>query len=204
MRLLIIRHGESEANILNVHEGRADFELTEVGQQQVILLSEWVNNHYKLDKIYSSSLKRATQTALLLGNKQQIEIEYEEGLMEWNNGLIAGLSREEAEEKYPIVNGLAPHDAVYEQESILDFRYRAEKILSKIISENPDDATIAIVSHGGMINKLYQSFLKLPFDTNAIFHCGDTSLHEWTIKGNKRHIVFSNRLEHLNKLCIKS
>ncbi|MGF9978952.1 histidine phosphatase family protein [Viridibacillus arvi] len=204
MRLLIIRHGESEADILNVHEGRADFELTEVGQQQVILLSEWVNNHYKLDKIYSSSLKRATQTALLLGNKQQIEIEYEEDLMEWNNGLIAGLSREEAEEKYPIVNGLAPHDAVYEQESILDFRYRAEKILSKIISENPDDATIAIVSHGGMINKLYQSFLKLPFDTNAIFHCGDTSLHEWTIKGNKRHIVFSNRLEHLNKLCIKS
>ncbi|QOV11616.1 histidine phosphatase family protein [Viridibacillus arvi] len=204
MRLLIIRHGESEADILNVHEGRADFELTEVGQQQVILLSEWVNNHYKLDKIYSSSLKRATQTALLLGNKQQIEIEYEEDLMEWNNGLIAGLSREEAEEKYPIVNGLAPHDAVYEQESILDFRYRAEKILSKIISENLDDATIAIVSHGGMINKLYQSFLKLPFDTNAIFHCGYTSLHEWTIKGNKRHIVFSNRLEHLNKLCIKS
>ncbi|KOO51092.1 histidine phosphatase family protein [Viridibacillus arvi] len=204
MRLLIIRHGESEADILNVHEGRADFELTEVGQQQVILLSEWVNNHYKLDKIYSSSLKRATQTALLLGNKQQIEIEYEEDLMEWNNGLIAGLSREEAEEKYPIVNGLAPHDAVYEQESILDFRYRAEKILSKIISENPDGATIAIVSHGGMINKLYQSFLKLPFDTNAIFHCGDTSLHEWTIKDNKRHIVFSNCLEHLNKLCIKS
>lgn len=204
MRLLIIRHGESEADILNVHEGRADFELTEVGQQQVILLSEWVNNHYKLEKIYSSSLKRATQTALLLGNKQQIEIEYEEDLMEWNNGLIAGLSREEAKEKYPLVNGLAPHDAVYEQESILDFRYRAEKILSKIISENPDDATIAIVSHGGMINKLYQSFLKLPFDTNTIFHCGDTSLHEWTIKGNKRHIVFSNRLEHLNKLCIKS
>lgn len=200
MRLLIIRHGESEADILNVHEGRADFELTEVGQQQVILLSEWVNNHYKLDKIYSSTLKRATQTALLLGNKQQIEIEFDEDLMEWNNGLIAGLSREEAEERYPLVIDLALHDAVYEQESILDFRYRAEKILSKIISENPDDATIAIVSHGGMINKLYQSFLKLPFDTNVIFHCGDTSLHECTIKDNQRHIVFSNRLEHLNNL----
>ncbi|MGE7921451.1 histidine phosphatase family protein [Viridibacillus sp. NPDC093762] len=200
MRLLIIRHGESEADILNVHEGRADFKLTEVGQQQVILLSEWVNNHYKLDKIYSSTLKRATQTALLLGNKQQIEIEFDEDLMEWNNGLIAGLSREEAEERYPLVIDLAPHDAVYEQESILDFRYRAEKILSKIISEHPDDATIAIVSHGGMINKLYQSFLKLPFDTNVIFHCGDTSLHEWTIQDNQRHIVFSNRLDHLNNL----
>jgi 2,3-bisphosphoglycerate-dependent phosphoglycerate mutase len=29
MRLLIIRHGESQADLLNVHEGRADFELTD-------------------------------------------------------------------------------------------------------------------------------------------------------------------------------
>ena len=29
MLLIIIRHGESEADILRVHEGRADFELTE-------------------------------------------------------------------------------------------------------------------------------------------------------------------------------
>jgi len=29
MQILLIRHGESEANILNVHEGRTDFELTE-------------------------------------------------------------------------------------------------------------------------------------------------------------------------------
>ncbi|MGE7625284.1 histidine phosphatase family protein [Viridibacillus sp. NPDC096237] len=200
MKLLIIRHGESEADILNVHEGRADFDLTEVGQQQAILLSEWIHSHYNLDKIYSSTLKRATQTALLLGNKQQVDIVYEEDLMEWNNGLIAGLSREAAEEKYPEIEGLAPHDAVYEQESVLDFRFRAEKILSKVISENPGDTTIAIVSHGGMINRLYQSFLKLPFDTNVIVHCGDTSLHEWIIKDNQRHIVFSNRLEHLNNL----
>ena len=31
MRLLIIRHGESQADLLNVHEGRADFELTDRG-----------------------------------------------------------------------------------------------------------------------------------------------------------------------------
>ena len=31
MRILVVRHGESEADILNVHEGRADFDLTEKG-----------------------------------------------------------------------------------------------------------------------------------------------------------------------------
>lgn len=31
MRILVIRHGESEADLLDVHEGRADFELTKRG-----------------------------------------------------------------------------------------------------------------------------------------------------------------------------
>jgi 2,3-bisphosphoglycerate-dependent phosphoglycerate mutase len=29
MEILLIRHGESEADLLQVHEGRADFELTD-------------------------------------------------------------------------------------------------------------------------------------------------------------------------------
>ncbi len=42
MQILLIRHGESEADILNVHEGRADFELTERGRKQVGSLSQKV------------------------------------------------------------------------------------------------------------------------------------------------------------------
>ena len=42
MRLLIIRHGESQADLLNVHEGRADFELTDRGHQQAQAMSKWV------------------------------------------------------------------------------------------------------------------------------------------------------------------
>lgn len=38
MKLLIVRHGESEADILQVHEGRADFELTEKGHKQAAYL----------------------------------------------------------------------------------------------------------------------------------------------------------------------
>ncbi|MDP4164007.1 MAG: phosphoglycerate mutase family protein, partial [Bacillota bacterium] len=34
MELLLIRHGQSEADLLGVHEGKADFPLTELGQQQ--------------------------------------------------------------------------------------------------------------------------------------------------------------------------
>jgi 2,3-bisphosphoglycerate-dependent phosphoglycerate mutase len=42
MEILLIRHGESEADILNVHEGRADFPSTELGQKQAMAMANRV------------------------------------------------------------------------------------------------------------------------------------------------------------------
>lgn len=54
MQILLIRHGESEADILNVHEGRADFELTERGRKQVGSLSQKVKKDFPPDFIWAS------------------------------------------------------------------------------------------------------------------------------------------------------
>ena len=69
MRIIVIRHGESEGDILNVHEGRADFNLTEKGHIQAEAMAEYVSKTYKIDKIYVSTLKRAVQTAKHLSEK---------------------------------------------------------------------------------------------------------------------------------------
>ena len=197
MKLLIIRHGESEADILNVHEGRADFHLTDKGHTQAQAMSDYVRKNYSINKIYSSPLKRAFQTASHLSEATGIPIITDEHLMEFNNGLIAGLSREKAAQKYPFVPNLPIHAAVYEQESKLEFRHRAEFILSKIISENEEDATIAIISHGGLINQLYQAFLQLPVVSGISFATGDTGIHEWLIKGQDRYVIKADSLTHL-------
>jgi len=42
MVILVIRHGETEANILDVHEGRADFELTQKGHRQAAAMARYV------------------------------------------------------------------------------------------------------------------------------------------------------------------
>lgn len=193
MRLLIIRHGQSEADILDVHEGRADYELTEVGHRQAKQMADYVISNYRINKIYSSSLKRAVQTANYIAQLTNKEIIYEDKLMEFNNGLIAGMNWVEADEKYPYQPDLPIHMSVYEQESKLEFRYRAEYVLSKIISENKEDDTIVVVTHGGMINQLYHAFLKLPIEDNIIVQTGDVGIHEWRIDGDSRVIVYSNR-----------
>lgn len=197
MRLLIIRHGESEADILDVHEGRADFNLTEKGHTQAQAMAEYLKKHYTIHKIYASPLKRAFQTATHLSEAIGVPVITEEKLMEFNNGLIAGLSWAEADEKYPRIPDLPVHASVYEQESKLEFRYRAEYILSKIIAENEDDSTVAIVSHGGMINQLYQAFLKLPVTSGMTFPTSDTGIHEWMIKGEEQYVLRANGTTHL-------
>ena len=57
MKLLIIRHGESQADILKVHEGRADFELTERGHRQAEAMSKYVRKNYQVKKFTTVPLK---------------------------------------------------------------------------------------------------------------------------------------------------
>ena len=73
-------------------------------------------------------------------------------------------------------------------------------MLSKIISENDNDAVIAVVAHGGMINQLYRSFLRLPVDSNIRFATGDTGIHEWLITDDYRAVVKANEMRHTNGL----
>ena len=196
MRLLIIRHGESEADILDVHEGRADFPLTERGHRQAEAMATYVKRHYDVSAIYCSTLKRAYQTAQHLSEKTGVSLSPDENLMEFNNGLIAGLARDIVDKQYPRVNNLPIHAAVYEQESVLEFRYRAEYALSKIIYENNEDATVAIVTHGGMVNQLYRAFLRFPIETDIGFATGDTGIHEWRIQEGRRIIAKANMTAH--------
>jgi len=197
--ILIIRHGQSEADILNVIEGRANFNLTELGRKQAKAMADWVKENYSINKIYSSPLNRAKQTAEYVSKVYGIDIIFDDDLMEWKNGLIAGLTPEEAKKKYPEPKRF-PHTRVYEQESIIDFRMRAETILSKIINENKDDDTIVIVSHSGMINMLFRSFIESSTNSDISIKSGDTGIHYWKINSGKKSIQFCNKNEHIKNI----
>ena len=196
MKLLVIRHGESEADLLDVHEGRADFALTERGHRQAEAMADYVANNYNISKIYASTLTRAKQTAGHLSEKTGIPIVFDENLMEFNNGLLAGLPRDVVREKYPIIPDLPIDKAVYGQESQVEFRQRAENALSRVISESQVDETIAIVSHGGTINQLYRSLFDMPVDCIFFFNTADTGIHVWSLTDTERRVEKANFDEH--------
>ncbi len=196
MKLLVIRHSESEADLLDVHEGRADFALTKRGHKQAEAMANYVADNYNISKIYASTLTRAKQTAQHLSDKIGVSIVFDENLMEFNNGLLAGLPRAIVREKYPEVPDLPIDKAVYGQESQLEFRQRAENALSRIMNEAENDETVAVVSHGGMINQLYRSFFNMPVDCMYFFNTADTGIHIWSLTDRERRVIKANFDEH--------
>ncbi|PGS50163.1 histidine phosphatase family protein [Bacillus sp. AFS041924] len=197
MEILLIRHGQSEADILNVHEGRADFSLTELGIKQVHKMAERVKDEFAPEIIWSSTLKRAKETATILSNRIGCEVKFEDDLMEHNNGVLAGLSFEDAK-KIPMPKH--PHERVENGESAIEFRMRMEMIFSRILANSTHIERIAIVAHGGVIHNLIHSFLKMPIHTDFGFFTGDTGIHLLEINNRGRFIRFLNDTNHIKSL----
>jgi len=199
MELLIIRHGESEADLLGVHEGRADFPLTPEGERQASQMAAYIKQNHPPEIILSSPLIRAKRTAVILQEAIGCELQEEVDLMEFNNGILAGLKREEAAIKYPFPEGGRPaHVPIQDGESELEFRYRAERIFSKILSDYKDYKRVAVVSHGGLISNLLKAFLKQHNNQEFVFATGDTGIHLLAVKEDLRIVRFLNKQEHLS------
>ena len=197
MVILVIRHGESEADILNVHEGRADYQLTERGQKQAAAMAKYVSENYRISRIYSSTLKRAVQTAEHLSEETGISVEYDSDLMEFNNGLLAGLSYEEADRLYPYIENLPIDQAVYGQESKVQFRDRAIKVLNKVLADNDSNDIVALVTHGGMVNQLYGAMAHTPIGENVFFCTSDTGIHVWEVTDKGSYVRKANIDAHI-------
>ena len=62
VRMLFVRHGQSEANEKMLFTGQTDVSLSQTGRHQAQALKEFVLRTYAVDAIRSSDLKRACET----------------------------------------------------------------------------------------------------------------------------------------------
>ena len=60
--LLLIRHGQSVANLENVFGGHLDKPLTELGLRQAQLTADFIKENFAVDAVYASDLMRAYVT----------------------------------------------------------------------------------------------------------------------------------------------
>ncbi len=96
-KIVLFRHAQSFGNVKQILYGVTDYELTDFGKEQASWLKDpFQKNLGKIDKIYSSSLKRAMQTAqVALSIQSEAEfrnkVEIAQGIQEWNFGSLENL-----------------------------------------------------------------------------------------------------------------
>ena len=153
MTLYLVRHGKDDESIRG---GWSNHGLLSTGVEQVHkLASEMVAVHMNIDYIYSSDLQRTKETAEILSGYLGCPVEYDAGLRETNNGDLAGMKHELANEKYPGIYwaSLAYDECYPNGESPAMFYHRVKtawlKLKNKIL-EQPTK-TALVVTHQGVI-----------------------------------------------------
>lgn len=166
MKLLLIRHAESLGNVDQRIQGRQDQDLSDQGRLQAQTLGTFLAaNLWQPSHLYSSSLKRAVQTAqlLLAPLPTQPPTQYIQELQELNNGIFDGLTWQEAETRYPQLCQALMTSAEWipipEAESLQAIRDRAQAFLQALLRNHGNQDQIWIVSHGGFLQYLVAAIL---------------------------------------------
>lgn len=196
--LLLIRHGESEANREAYFAGQIDACLLEKGVEQATLSAEFVKKNYKVSAIYSSDLQRAYRTAECFADVLGIDIIKETDLREINGGDFQGKKHAELPELFPeeygsvwlrhIGKAKCPNG-----ETIKELGERVIATLEKIAKENKGK-TVLISTHATPIRA-----------TQCIVETGSVDQMEntpWASNASVTEITYNNGKWELVKASI--
>lgn len=147
MKLLLIRHGQTDWNVLGKIQGITDIPLNETGIKQAENARNKLLNE-NIDVIISSPLKRAKETAQIIADGKNAPIILDEQLKERCFGDFEGKMQEEF--NFNEVWNYKLNKQYKDLESVGALFKRIENFLQEIKKEYKDK-TILIVTHGAVI-----------------------------------------------------
>ncbi len=151
MRLLLVRHGETDWNRDWRSLGQTDIPLNQVGREQARRVAQALSSE-RLAAIYSSPLSRALETAQGIAQAHGLSVAMEQGLMEMDAGELDGLFFPEMREKPEYAELLRrwATDATEVRfpggENLREVQERAWAVIERIVG-NHSDGSVVVVSH---------------------------------------------------------
>jgi broad specificity phosphatase PhoE len=148
-RIFLIRHGTTEWNREEIFRGRADCALNDTGRAEARAVAVYLQG-VEIEKIYSSPLSRADETAKAIAAKRGLQVIPDPAFIDLDFGEWQGLPLKEVREKYPDLYRAwreRPQDVTFPGgENLAQVRARAWEGLLRVVQENPEK-TALIVSH---------------------------------------------------------
>jgi probable phosphoglycerate mutase len=186
IRVVLWRHGQTDWNVENRFQGHSDIPLNKVGHYQASEAAK-VLAALRPDRIISSDLIRAQETAAPLAALTDIKIEINPNLRETDGGLWEGklASENRATHGELFANwyegGDEPAGVTGERRS--DVAKRAVAVIEKETTNF--SGTIVFVTHGGTVRSVLGSILKLPIAQWGVI--GGLSNACWSILELTKH-----------------
>lgn len=178
-RICIIRHGETEWNQEAKIQGQIDIPLNETGRAQSLAMAFNASRH-KFSAIYSSDLKRASETAHALAEREGQEVKLLESLRERHYGIFQNVTKHEAGELYPVAHDLyIKRDLYYDfetGESLVNFAKRVHEAFDWLVEHHKNEL-IAVVTHAGVLDVIRRTATGKPLHEPRDFHIPNCALN---------------------------
>ncbi len=184
MSILLIRHGETNANATGVIQ-LADEPLSErgVGQARRLGVRLASSPAPPVGRIFASDLRRATMTAEAIASATGAAVEIQPLLQERDFGELRGRTYAEVGVDIMAEGYLPPQGESWEafdQRVVEAWRWLCGVLgaarESAVRERRDPDAAVAIVTHGLVCGSLARNHLALPAGVEAPAHWGNTSL----------------------------
>ena len=160
MRLYIIRHGETEWNVKRRFQGRSDIPLNEEGRRLARITAEALED-VPFSRIYTSPLKRAYETAMIIKGVRDIPVMTEPRIIEISFGEYEGLCCGKKDYNIPdpeFMNFFDRPEAYKPPrgaEGIEELKARTADFLAEIVhNKDMEGDTILVSTHGAALRGL--------------------------------------------------
>ena len=194
--IYLVRHGQTNWNILGKTQGHGNSDLTEKGIDQAKDLADAMVK-YPIDYIYSSDLGRAVQTAEIIADKFDKEVIATPSLREMGFGEWEGLLIKEIQEKYGDVYKTwrnEPHLAeIPGGETLHIIKERTDKFLK----EKYDGKHIVLVTHSVTARVILLSVLNSSVENIYRINQGNTALNVIEFRNYGPVVIKMNDTSHI-------
>jgi broad specificity phosphatase PhoE len=166
-RILLIRHGSTDLLGRVLYGRMPGVFLNAEGRRQTGELASTLKARYSLDKIVSSPLERAVETAELIANATGSAITIDDGITEVDSGSWTGKTFKDlnALDHWRQYNRRRSLTCPPGGETMMDVQSRSWRALQKMIDlQNTSSDTCALVTHGDVIRCLLVLFLGMSID----------------------------------------
>jgi broad specificity phosphatase PhoE len=196
--LLLLRHGQIEANRRGLWHGSTDSALTWRGRRQARRTARHIASaHPDLSAIYTSPLNRCRQTAAAVEAELQIVPETMEGLAEYAIGEWEGLAFSRLAEQHDFVGRAVkdPHFAPPGGETLAAVSIRIVAALREIYNRHEGEQVL-VVGHGAAFAVALSSLLDSDPARWVEYTVANCSLTELMLSPSP-YVNFFNSTQHL-------